>query len=196
MSDPLVDADDDAATPLTPEERRELIPSYITTRDQLNEVEQLGIAAADRWAFSRKRQVLDEDFLYRLHKRMFGNVWTWAGAPRTTERNIGVEAIQIGVQLRQLLDDVRYWIEHETFPPDEIALRFHTRLTWIHPFPNGNGRHARLAADLLVTRLGRPQFTWGSKNLVEPAETRRAYVRALQAADGNDIGPLLAFART
>lgn len=80
MSDPLVDADDDAATPLTPEERHELIPSYITTRDQLNEVEQLGIAAADRWAFGRRRKVLDEDFLYRLHKRMFGDVWKWAGA--------------------------------------------------------------------------------------------------------------------
>lgn len=196
MNDPLVDADDDAATPLTPEERHELIPSYITTRDQLNEVEQLGIAAADRWAFSRKRQVLDEDFLYRLHKRMFGDVWTWAGAPRTTERNIGVEAIQIGVQLRQLLDDVRYWIEHGTFPPDEIALRFHTRLTWIHPFPNGNGRHARLAADLLVVSLGGGRFSWGGASLVAADEMRRAYIAAVRAGDRHDFAPLLAFARS
>ncbi|MER8124681.1 mobile mystery protein B, partial [Acinetobacter baumannii] len=88
-------------------------------------MEQLGIAEADRWAFSRKRDVLDERFLLQLHKRMFQDVWNWAGAFRTTERNIGVEAYRIGVDLRQLLDDVRYWIEHETYPPDEIALRFH-----------------------------------------------------------------------
>jgi Fic-DOC domain mobile mystery protein B len=196
MSDPLIDADDDAATPLTPEERQDLIPSYITTRDQLNEVEQLGIAAADRWAFSRRRRALAEDFLFRLHRRMFGEVWKWAGAPRTTERNIGVEAIQIGVQLRQLLDDVRYWIDHETFSPDEIALRFHTRLTWIHPFPNGNGRHARLAADLVIVSLGGERFSWGGVSLVEADEMRRSYIVALRAGDRHDFAPLLKFARS
>lgn len=196
MSDPLFDDEDDAATPLTPDEREGLIPSYITLRRELNEAEQIGIEDADRWAFGRRRELLDERFLKALHKRMFGQVWRWAGAYRTTARNIGVDAYRIGTELHQLLDDVRYWIEHQTFAPDEIAIRFHHRLVAIHPFPNGNGRHARLAADMLAVQLGQPRFTWGRANLVEPKETRRAYVAALRAADAHDIAPLLAFARS
>ena len=196
MSDPLFDAEDDAATPLTPDERRDLLPTYITTRAQLNEVEQIGIANADVWAFRRRRDVLDEAFLLALHKRMLGQVWRWAGGLRTTERNIGVEAYKIGLDLRMLLDDVRYWIANATYPVDEIAVRFHHRLVWIHPFPNGNGRHARMVADLLVVSLGQPRFTWGSVNLVEPATTRAQYVAALKAADGHDLAPLLTFARS
>lgn len=131
-----------------------------------------------------------------LHRRMFGRVWRWAGKPRTTERNIGIDAYRIGMELRQLLDDARYWVSHETYSPDELALRFHHRLVQIHPFPNGNGRHARLAADLLAVRLGQPRFTWGSTNLVEAHATRRAYIDALRAADGHDLGLLFAFARS
>lgn len=196
MSDPLFDAQDDAATPLTAEEREGLIPTYITLRHELNEAEQIGIEEADRWAFSRKRNVLDAPFLKSLHKRMFGQVWRWAGSYRTSGRNIGVDAYRIGMDLHQLLDDVRYWVEYQTYPADEIAVRFHHRLVAIHPFPNGNGRHARLAADLLAVRLGQPRFTWGCANLIEAKATRQAYVAALRAADGHDIAPLLAFART
>lgn len=196
MSDPLFDPGDDAATPLAPDERRQLIPTYITTRAQLNEAEQIGITGADEWAFRRRRDVLDETFLLGLHKRMFGAVWKWAGAFRATERNIGVDAHTIGIEIRTLLDDVRYWIANTTYPPDEIAVRFHHRLVWIHPFPNGNGRHARMAADLLAIALGRPRFTWGSASLVEAAATRAQYVAALKAADDHDILPLLAFARS
>ena len=196
MSDPLFDADDDAATPLTPDERAQLIPTYITTRAQLNEAEQIGIAEADRWAFRRKRDVLDEDFLLALHKRMLGGVWQWAGTFRNTERNIGIEPYRIGVELRTLIGDVKHWIEHNTFPIDEIAVRFHHRLVAIHPFPNGNGRHSRLAADLLNVSLGGDRFTWGSANLVEPAATRARYIAALKAADDHDITLLLAFARS
>lgn len=196
MSDPLTDTEDEAATPLTPDERRDLIPSYITNRDQLNEVEQLGIAEADRWAFSRKRDVLDERFLPRLHKRMFQNVWKWAGAFRTTPRNIGVEAHQIAVDLRQLLDDARYWVAHSTYPRDEFALRFHTRLTWIHPFPNGNGRHARLAADLLIVALGGERFSWGGGRLENADALRKGYIAAVRAGDQHDFAPLLEFARS
>lgn len=196
MSDPLFDADDDANTPITPEEREGLIPTYITTRRELNEAEQININDGDRWAFARKKaDVLDEAFLRTLHKQMLGKVWRWAGKYRTTDRNIGVDRWQIEPDLRALLGDVRYWIEHKTFSPDEIAVRFHHRLVSIHPFPNGNGRHARLAADLLSVQLGIPRFTWGSANLVEAAETRRRYVAALRAADNHDIEPLLAFAR-
>lgn len=196
MSDPLFDRDDKAAAPLEPDERSQLIPTYITTRAQLNEAEQIGITNADQWAFARKRDVLSESFLLNLHRRMFGTVWKWAGDLRTTDRNIGVPAFKIGVELRALLDDVRYWTEHATYPPDEIAVRFHHKLVWIHPFPNGNGRHARMAADLLAVALGRPRFTWGSANPVEPAATRAQYVAALRAADRHDLWPLIAFARS
>ncbi|MCE2987252.1 MAG: mobile mystery protein B [Phenylobacterium sp.] len=196
MSDPLFDSADEAATPLTPEERDALIPTYITLRGELNEAEQIGIADADRWAFSRRRDVLDEDFLRALHRRMFRSVWKWAGAFRTTPRNIGVEAWRIAPDLRQLLGDVRYWVDHQTYSPDEIAVRFHHRLVWIHPFPNGNGRFSRLAADLLAVQLGAERLTWGSGNLVAPAELRRRYIDALRAADGEVIAPLMAFARS
>ena len=196
MSDPLFVADDDAATPLTPEEHAQLIPTYITTRAQLNEAEQINITEADLWAFNRKRDVLSEEFLRKLHKRMFRKVWKWAGTFRTSERNIGVDAYRIGVELRTLLEDVAYWMANNTFAPDEIAARFHHRLVLIHPFPNGNGRHARLAADLLAVKLGQKRFTWGSVNLVQPAATRSTYVAALKAADNHDIAPLSAFARS
>lgn len=189
-------AEDDAATPLTPEERAQLIPTYITLRSELNEAEQIGIADADRWAFGRRRDVLDEAFLRALHRRMFRAVWRLAGEFRQTPRNIGVEAWRIGPDLRQLLDDVRFWVTHGTYEPDEIAIRFHHRLVAIHPFPNGNGRHARLAADLLAVRLGRERFTWGRVSLAAPAKTRQDYVASLRAADAHDIQPLAAFARS
>lgn len=197
MSDPLFEADDEANTPLTPEGRQGLIPTYITTRAELNEAEQENIAEADQWAFSRKRRdVVDVDFLMALHRRMLGKVWRWAGAQRNTELNIGVAPHLIAVDLHTLVGDVRYWIEHQTFAADEIAVRFHHRLVAIHAFPNGNGRHARLAADLLIKQLGGQRFTWGRANLVEAAQTRKDYVAALQAADANDIAPLLTFARS
>lgn len=195
MKDPL-EEQDDASTPLTEEEREDLIPSYIALRPELNEAEQANILEAEEWAFARKRDVLDERFLTGLHKRMFGRVWRWAGKFRKTERNIGIDAYRITVELRQLLDDCRYWIEHGTYEPDEIAARFHPRLVWIHPFPNGNGRHARIATDLLLVSMGRPRFTWGRVNLVDPGETRQRYVDALRAADHHDIGPLLEFVRS
>ena len=198
MSDSLFDGDDEGNTPLTPEERAGLIPSYVTLRRELNEVEQINIEKGDQWAFSRRARhdVLDEDFLHELHKRMYGDVWKWAGEFRTTPRNIGVDVYQIGPDLRMLIDDVRYWMEHNTFPPDEIAVRFHHRLVFIHPFPNGNGRFSRLAADMLAVRLDQPRFSWGSDNLVAVGELRRRYIAALRLADSNDIQSLQAFARS
>ncbi|WP_288805152.1 mobile mystery protein B [uncultured Novosphingobium sp.] len=196
MTDPLFDEDDEANTPLTEEERAQLIPSYITLRRELNEAEQVNIAAGLKWVSGRKREVLDDAFLRELHKRMFGQVWQWAGQYRTTPRNIGIDAYRIAMEVRQLVDDVRYQVENATFPPDEIAVRFSHRLVSIHPFPNGNGRHSRMAGDLLAMQLGQRPFTWGSINLIDPSQTRRDYVAALQAADAHDIEKLLAFARS
>lgn len=194
MTDLLADAN--GATPLEPEELEALIPSHVTLRAELNEAEQAGILAADDWAFRRRRDVLNERFLKNLHRRMLGKVWRWAGEFRHTERNIGVQAYRIAMELRHLLDDVRYWIEHETYSPDEIAVRFHHRLVAIHPFPNGNGRHARLAADLLAVRLERPRFTWGRGNIAAQSDVRSVYINALRAADRHDIAPLLTFSRS
>lgn len=198
MSDPLFEGDDDANTPLAPEEREGLIPSYITLRRELNEAEQVNIDKGDRWAFNprARHDLLSEEFLKELHERMYGDVWRWAGRLRTTPRNIGVEAWKIEPDLRQLLNDVRYWIEHQSYQPAEIAVRFHHRLVAIHPFANGNGRCARLAADLLAVRLAQPRFTWGRGDLTAIAELRRRYVDALKAADKGEIEPLVAFARS
>ena len=195
MTDPLA-KQDDSSTPLSSEEREGLIPSYITLRGELNEAEQANILEADAWAFSRKRDVLDQHFLNTLHQRMYGNVWRWAGAYRKSQKNIGVDYYKIPTELRALLENCRYWLEHDTYPSDEIAARFHHRLVSIHCYPNGNGRHARLAADRLLTSLKRDRFSWGSANLIDASATRAAYVAALRAADNHDYGPLFAFVRS
>ena len=195
MTDPL-GSQNAAGTELTEEEHEGLIPSYITLRSELNEAEQANILEGEEWAFARKRDLLEEKFLDNLHKRMYGNVWRWAGQYRTTGKNIGIDAYCIPTELRQLLDDCRYWIENETYELDEIAARFHHRLVSIHCYPNGNGRHARLATDLLLKSIGQERFSWGGKNLLDVGETRKRYIAALQAADGHDIGPLLDFTRS
>ncbi len=194
MKDPF-HADNDA-TPLTSEERNGLIATYITTRNELNELEQRNIAEADIWAFARKRKILDETSLKGLHRRMFNQVWRWAGKYRTTERNLGVVPYRIQPDLRQIIDDVQYWIEHDSYAPDELAVRFHHRLVFVHPFPNGNGRWSRLAADLLITRQGGSRFTWGRANLQAASDVRRAYIDALHAADKHDLAPIIDFARS
>jgi Fic-DOC domain mobile mystery protein B len=196
MSDPLFDEDDEANTPLEAEEREQLIPSYITLRRELNEAEQINIADAAKWVSTRKRDVLDEKFLRTLHTRMFGKVWKWAGQYRTTPRNIGVEAYRIPMDVAQAIDDAKFWIANGTYSPDEIAVRFSHRLVAIHPFPNGNGRFSRMVGDLLAQQLYQPRFSWGSANLVDPNETRKAYVAALRAADAHDFDALIAFARS
>jgi Fic-DOC domain mobile mystery protein B len=127
---------------------------------------------------------------------MYDKVWKWAGDYRTTPRNIGVDAYRIQPDLHQILDDARYWLDHGTYGSDELAVRFHHRIVLVHPFPNGNGRWSRLAADLLAVRQGRERFTWGRSNLQTGGETRRAYIDALHAADRHDMKPLIAFARS
>ncbi|AGY59914.1 mobile mystery protein B [Gloeobacter kilaueensis] len=188
---------DDASTPLTPEEQRDLLPSYIATRAELNEAEQQNILAAQSWAYGLRRpDPFDEKWLKRLHRRMFEQVWSWAGRYRTTPRNIGVDPWQIAPQMRIFLDDARFWVKHATYSPDELAIRFHHRLVYIHPFANGNGRHARLAADVLIVQLGGERFDWGQATLVDAGEARSRYIQALQEADRGRIEALVRFARS
>ncbi len=184
------------ATPLTPEEKQKLIPTHIAYRSDLNEAEQENIVRAQEWAFARRRNLLTEKFIKDLHKRMLGDVWRWAGQFRTSEKNIGIPFYEIPTTIHQLLDDTKAWVDYNTYPPDEIAVRFSHRLAQIHPFPNGNGRHSRLMADLLVMSLGEDRLSWGSANLQEIGAARRRYIEALRAADNHDIAPLLAFARS
>jgi len=188
---------DGAGTPLDPQEREGLIPTHITTREQLNELEAKNILEAISWAFERKRNIIDETFLLGLHRRMFRKVWRWAGRYRTTERNLGSLPHRIQVELYALLDNIRYWIENKTFPSDEIAVRFHHGLVLVHPFANGNGRWSRLAADILIVQLGGNRFSWGAgADLQKLGEDRDRYIAALKQADKHDISQLLEFARS
>jgi Fic-DOC domain mobile mystery protein B len=196
VSDPLFELDDDANTPLTPEEQDGLIPTYITARHELNEAEQTNIGDGERWALSRRRDVLNRDFLTELHQHMFGDVWSWAGQYRKTERNIGVEFYRIEPDVQQAIDNARYWIENNTFSPDEIAVRFSHRLVAIHPFSNGNGRFSRLVGDLLAQHLGEPRFTWGQANLTDDTALRAEYVEALREADKGGFDRLVRFCRS
>ena len=187
-------------TPLDPDEAEGLIPSHIATQGQLNEWELANILEAQAWAFSQRRltasKLLTEDFVRKLHKRMFGNTWKWAGRFRNTEKNIGVAPEQIAMRLDNLCRDAAAQIEYSSYDPDEIAARFHHRLVHTHAFPNGNGRHARLMSDLLLVRLGRSTFDWGADDLVAGGETRTRYLNALRQADAKDYSGLLTFVRS
>ena len=186
------------ATPIDPNEVEGLIPS-VATQEELDEFEESNIALASAWAFSSRklaRDLLTIEGLKLLHQRMFEDTWRWAGKFRTTQKSIGIEAFRITTELANLCADVQTWRTHSTYSPDEIAVRFHHRLVSIHPFPNGNGRHARLAADLLIRQLGGKRFSWGSSSgLTAADDSRAAYIAALQAADHRDLAPLIAFAR-
>ena len=184
---------DDNSTPLTEEEKDGLKLKWITNRAELNELETKGIIDAEIWLLTNKKNILNENFIKTLHKKMFGNIWKWAGKFRTTERNIGVAPYQIQPDLKVLFDDINYWIANKTFSQKEIAVRFHHRLVAIHPFVNGNGRISRIMADLLMQHFGLPKFSWGNYNLSEISEIRKKYVLALKLADKGDYSELIKF---
>jgi len=185
---------DDNSTPLTTEEKNGLKLKWITLRSELNEAESRNIAQAQLWLLSNmKKDVCSDTFLRNLHKKMFGDVWIWAGEYRTTERNIGVAPYQIPIKLMQLFDDVKFWIENKTYSNHEIAVRLHHKLVQIHPFPNGNGRVSRLMADLVLQKLDGKNLYWGDANLVNVSEIRSKYISALRKADAGDYADLLNF---
>jgi mobile mystery protein B len=186
----------DGATPLDPDELDGLKFKHVSTRGELDQLEQAGITEGLKWLDKQKNpDVLSEAFVLELHKRLFGSVWKWAGTFRRTEKNIGVDPIQVAIKLRQLLDDAKYWVEHGTYAPKELAARFHHKLVFIHPFPNGNGRHARIMADAVLTKLfNEPAIDWaGGYRLEAMNERRDQYIAALRAADGYDMSALLEF---
>jgi Fic-DOC domain mobile mystery protein B len=191
-------ATSDGNTPLSPEELADLIPN-LATKEELNEWERENILLAREWAITDRTSpvgMASDEYVRKLHGKMFDQTWKWAGEYRHTEKNIGVSVHEIRDRLMGLLGDVRYWIENNTYSPDEVAVRFHHRLVFVHPFPNGNGRHARLVADVLAMKLGRPAFTWGSANLIKEGEARTRYLEAIRAADDGNVQLLLNFARS
>jgi Fic-DOC domain mobile mystery protein B len=191
---------EDGATLLTPEEQSELIPS-LATRAQLNEVERLGINTARVRAMRpralARTDLLSDAFGRELHRRMFRGVWRWAGRYRTTEKNLGWAVPRITEGVRNAFDDARTQLQYASYPLHEVAVRLHHQLVVIHPWPNGNGRHARLVADIVVAAGRGVPLTWGAGvNLVAAGEIRARYLAAVRAADGQDFGPLLEFARS
>ena len=187
-------------TPLDEDEKEGLLIPTITTRAELDEFEQLNIQEAQDWIRKRKfkkETILTEQFVKELHRRMYSDVWKWAGEFRRTNKNIGVDKLEIGIQVKNLLDDCLFWIENKTYPEDEIAIRFKHRIVSIHCFSNGNGRHSRLMAEIIIKHIfGKPIFTWYSRNLTVVDDPRKEYLDALKEADAGNILPLVKFART
>ena len=187
-------------TPLDEEEKEGLLIPTITTREELDEFEQLNIEKALEWTLRRRftaDTLFSEDTIRSLHKRMLGDVWRWAGEFRTSEKNIGISRFQIPIELRKLIDDTRYWVQAGIMEPDEIAIRFKHRIVSIHCFANGNGRHSRLMADIIASKFFQlPVFRWGNSALVKADETRKQYLQALHSADKNDYKKLITFARS
>lgn len=191
----------DGATPIADEDLDGLIPGFVATRADLNQVEFENIAKALPWAHRQARTlgtegILDHGFLMTLHRRMFGDVWTWAGTQRRRLTNIGVEPHLITDQSRQVLDDARFWHAQRVFESDELAARLHGRLVGIHPFPNGNGRSTRMMADLYLVSIGRNPFTWGDSALAVDGSVRAGYIAALiRAVTTDEYVDLMRFAR-
>jgi Fic-DOC domain mobile mystery protein B len=189
----------DGQTPLDEDEKEGLLIKSIATRGELDEFEQQNIEDAIQWSLTRKfksEQILSASFIQELHKRMYKNVWRWAGEYRKTNKNIGIDKLEIPVALRSLIDDASYWLENNVYEPDEFALRFKHRLVSIHCFPNGNGRHSRMIADIIIEKIYQlPVFSWGSKSLADENDSRKKYLIAIRKADKGDFELLLKFAR-
>jgi Fic-DOC domain mobile mystery protein B len=189
------------ATPLEQEDLECLIPDFVATRADLNQVEFENITKALPWAQRQARslgpeRLLDYGFMLQLHRRMFGDVWTWAGKQRRRATNIGVEVHLITTQSQLLLDDAKLWHAQSVFEPDTLAVRIHSRLASVHPFPNGNGRCTRMMADLYLLSTGVEPFTWGGADLDIDGSGRALYIAALiRAVDTGDHSDLIRFAR-
>ena len=189
----------EGATPLDPDEMEGLKFKHISTRADLDEIEQANIVQGLRWlTLQRGGNILKSDFVCKVHTQLFGDIWKWAGSYRLTEKNIGIDPVQISVQLRYLLDDARYWAENKTYAPLEAAARFHHRMVQIHPFPNGNGRHARISADMYLEQyFNHLPIEWANGFDLQANNDRRSdYLTALRTADAGNFDLLLKFTRS
>lgn len=185
------------ATPLDPDEAADLVPTHIATVAQLNEWESKNILRAEAWALDRRHtDVTTEEFVKSLHLRMFDRTWRWAGRYRTTGKNFGSPPHLIPTEVRDVCANAAIWRTEGAFTPTEFAVRLHHRMVVVHPFPNGNGRHARLLADVALFSMGEDRLTWGRANLQEPGSARSEYIAALKAADAGNFEPLLRFSRS
>jgi Fic-DOC domain mobile mystery protein B len=186
-------------TPLSEEEKEGLKLRTVENRTDLDEAEQSNIVHAIEWTLHNSPklpEILSEDYIKKVHKKMFGEVWKWAGAYRKTNKNLGVDKFEISTELRKVFDDCAFWIEHNTFSEEEIAIRFKHRIVLVHPFANGNGRHSRLLGDILISKFFRqPVFSWGSRSLIKKGEARASYLAALHKADEGNYQDLITFAR-
>ena len=189
----------DGQTPLDEDEKEGLKIKSITTQKELDEFEQLNIEKAVEWTIRvnlKPEKILTEKFIKDLHKKMYGDIWKWAGEFRKSDKNIGINWTQIGIELKNLIDDTKYWIESKTYSPEEIAIRFKHRIVAIHCFPNGNGRHSRMMADIIMEAIFEKEaFSWHNSNMVDGDETRKVYITALREADNGNINPLIRFAK-
>lgn len=189
----------DGQTPLDEDEKEGLKIRTISSRGELDEFEQSNIQQAIEWTIKNKfikDQVFTENFILLVQKKMFSEVWDWAGTKRKSNKNIGVDKYQISIEIKNLLEDCKFWMDHNTYNADEIAIRYSHRLVKIHVFPNGNGRHSRLMADILISNLfDRPVFSWGRSDLTKSGDIRREYLNAIYEADKGNIQPLINFAR-
>ncbi len=186
-------------TPLDEEEKEGLLIKAISAQNELDEFEQLNIEKAIEWTIHTKLtadKILTEKFIKDLHKRMYGEVWKWAGEFRKSNKNIGIKWTLIRIELKSLLDDTKYWIKHKIYPPEEISIRFKHRIVAIYCFPNGNGRHSRMIADIIMESIfGKDIFTWHQSNMVKADKTRKKYIATLKEADNGNIQPLIDFAK-
>ncbi len=187
------------ATPLTLEEKLGLKDKHkhITTRGELNELESANIIEGLKWLEQRPKSfdVLTDTVARTMHKRLYEAVWDWAGKYRQTEKNIGVPVWDISTKLRTCLDDARYWRDNNTYEPLEAAARFHHELVRVHPFPNGNGRWARIMADIYLTGFNKVFILdWSGGNTFSAHRT--TYIAALKAADGHDFEALINFVKS
>jgi Fic-DOC domain mobile mystery protein B len=190
----------DGQTPIDEDEKEGLLIPTITTREELDEFEQLNIQKAIEYYLHRRKfnavEILTEKFILDVHKRMLGDVWKWAGTIRKYNKNLGVDKFQISVRLRQLIDNCEFWIENKTYSEEEIAIRFKHKIVSIHVFPNGNGRHSRLMGDIIMKHVfEKPTFSWGQKGLVHKSKVRDEYIKALRLADNGDFSSLNYFSK-
>jgi Fic-DOC domain mobile mystery protein B len=187
-------------TPLDEDEKEGLLIPTIATREELDEFEQQNIEQAIQWLLGRSlkaERVLDIKFICNLHKRMFDNVWAWAGEFRKTNKNLGIDHWEIPMALKSLCDDALFWVENGSYPPEEIAVRFKHRIVSIHCFPNGNGRHSRLMGDVIIEKIfGQPLFSWGASDIIKDGGARTSYLKALREANKNSYESLLKFAQS